>query len=595
MTRRALLASVSVPAAIAGWTLTASTILLLGTNLWNAFPWPEKAWTWWIYLPYWQENHVIATWLKYSAAGGFAVVAALPAALAYQAQYIPKRRPWSWSGQPYRRRGMSDNLGHAEWATLDQIKRRFPGPQEPHGGVAVGELYRVDQDRSGGPVFDEDNPKTWGKGGKAPLVIDPLNKGAGYGLMVSGSGGGKTQNAIVSSFTWTNNLVCIDPKGKLGDRLRRVRENMGQKVIILRPGEPGLNILDWIDKRDPLSSVHIQAFAADICADDDTRSSRGDANPFYRDMAKDLVACLLAAAIWDAPKQASLAEVREIICLPGEELKAFLGKISEHSESRLARQLASSLIMDDEARETWENVRTSVVRYTGWLSNEAFSDMVSGGAFRTIDLVSRPVSVFLEIPLPTLKANPQVARALLGALMGIVLREGSDKNPILFIVDEAAQLRRAGMLELARDTGREAGIRQLLLYQAVSQIREIWGKDGADAWFASASWTSFSAIADKSTADLVSELCGEHPVLAYSEGQNTGGSLGLKAYNNSRGRNTNVNEIKRRIIKPDELIHDTRTDEQFLITRGFPAMRMGRPYAFRRPEIRDILGSEEQT
>ena len=161
---------------------------------------------------------------------------------------------------------------------------------------------------------------------------------------------------------------------------------------------------------------------------------------------------------------------------------------------------------------------------------------------------------------------------------------------MLFIVDEVAQLKRFGMLELARDTGREAGMRMLLPYQALGQLQGIWGKESADAWFASAAWTSFSAIADKATADLVSELCGEYPVLAWSDGRNSGSTSSAPFGGLSVGQTVTTSESKRRLIKPEELMHDVRTDEQFLHARGMPPARLGRPYAFRRREMAALLG-----
>ncbi len=44
-------------------------------------------------------------------------------------------------------RGRSDNFGHADWLAIRDARRLFPGPDATHGGIVVGEAYRVDQDR----------------------------------------------------------------------------------------------------------------------------------------------------------------------------------------------------------------------------------------------------------------------------------------------------------------------------------------------------------------------------------------------------------------------------------------------------------------
>jgi len=50
------------------------------------------------------------------------------------------------------------------------------------------------------------------------------------------------------------------------------------------------------------------------------------------------------------------------------------------------------------------------------------------------------------------------------------------------------------------------------------------------------------------------------------------------------GRSENRSEVKRALIKPDELTQDTRTDEAFVLVRGSKPLRCGRAVWFRRPE-----------
>ena len=62
-------------------------------------------------------------------------------------------------------------------------KKLFPGPDPVHGGIAVGEAYRVDHDQSvAGIRFDPADKSSWGMGGKAPLLIDPCTHGSGHSL-----------------------------------------------------------------------------------------------------------------------------------------------------------------------------------------------------------------------------------------------------------------------------------------------------------------------------------------------------------------------------------------------------------------------------
>lgn len=80
--------------------------------------------------------------------------------------------------------------------------------------------------------------------------------------------------------------------------------------------------------------------------------------------------------------------------------------------------------------------------------------------------------------------------------------------------------------------------------------------------------------------------------MAESEGDNRG-SQG-KAFEMrplSKGRSTNRHELKRALIKPDELLHDTRADEAFVPARGAKPLRCSRAIFFRRPEMAAQVGA----
>jgi type IV secretion system protein VirD4 len=148
-----------------------------------------------------------------------------------------------------------------------------------------------------------------------------------------------------------------------------------------------------------------------------------------------------------------------------------------------------------------------------------------------------------------------------------------------------------GILETARDVGRKYGITLQLCYQSVGQLEGQWGKDGKRAWYDGVSWRGYAAIQDMETAKEVSAACGNRAVLAYSEGDNRGRqtNFGFGAGSRSRGSNTNVHEIRRALITPDELIQDARTDEMFVLARSSPPIRCGRAIYFRRKELTDLV------
>jgi type IV secretory pathway TraG/TraD family ATPase VirD4 len=58
----------------------------------------------------------------------------------------------------------------------------------------------------------------------------------------------------------------------------------------------------------------------------------------------------------------------------------------------------------------------------------------------------------------------------------------------------------------------------------------------------------------------------------------------------SAGRSENRSEIKRPLIRPQELLQDCRKDEAFVISAGNPPLRCGRAIYFRRRDWDGLVG-----
>jgi hypothetical protein len=139
------------------------------------------------------------------------------------------------------------------------------------------------------------------------------------------------------------------------------------------------------------------------------------------------------------------------------------------------------------------------------------------GGFRTRNLLSGKLDVFINLPLKVLQSSPQAARVILGALLNVVYEaRGQINGRMLFLLDEVARLGYMGILETARGTGRKYGINLCLLYQSMDQLTQSWGPQGRQAWFDAAYLRLFSHIQDYEAADYLSKACGEFTALGDS-------------------------------------------------------------------------------
>ncbi len=496
-------------------------------------------------------------------------------------------------------RARSDNFGHADWLSMRDARRLFPGPDPAHGGLVVGEAYRVDEDRVAKRAFDPTDRSTWGQGGKAPLLVDPCRSGSTHALVFAGSGGFKTTSVGVPTLlTWTGAAVVLDPSRELGPMLGGYREEtLGQQVAVLDPADAGacaFNALDWIDIASPLAETNVEAVVGWICGET-PRGRVTSGAEFFRESGKSLIACLLADILWDprlAPEDKTLRTLRQRLSTPESEIRGLLDTIHTGSASPMARDLAGTL--KDLVAETFSGVYANAGKETRWLAVAAYADLVSGSSFRTRDLTRGKLTVFVQVPLKTLQATPALGRVIVGSLLNAAYEaDGAVQSRILFLLDEVARLGPMGILEQARDAGRKYGITLLLLYQSLGQLAEQWGREGKQAWYDSTSWRLYAAVQDPDTARELSQLCGEHGVVATALGDTTGSQArpGLSLASNSSGRSENRSEIQRRLIKPDELLQDTRVDEAFVIVRGARPLRCGRAVYFRRPEWKAIVST----
>src|SRR3954451_5631505 len=165
-----------------------------------------------------------APWVP-PCAGGAGLLAFVPAfcALSWpESRRLRVARPGEKAPAP--RRALSDAHGNADWLSMDEARRLFPGPNPVYGGVVVGEAYRVDRDKVAALRFDPDDPATWGQGGKMPLLIDPCTTDATHGAVFAGSGGYKTTALTIPTLCcWTGSAVVFDPSGQVGPMTAAMR------------------------------------------------------------------------------------------------------------------------------------------------------------------------------------------------------------------------------------------------------------------------------------------------------------------------------------------------------------------------------------
>ncbi|TBB81073.1 Ti-type conjugative transfer system protein TraG [Rhizobium ruizarguesonis] len=471
--------------------------------------------------------------------------------------------------------------GGADWMKLPDAAKLFP----EHGGIVIGERYRVDRDSVAAMPFRADEAQSWGAGGKSPLLCFDGSFGSSHGIVFAGSGGFKTTSVTIpTALKWGGGLVVLDPSSEVAPMVSEHRRQAGRKVIVLDPTatDVGFNALDWIGRHGNTKEEDIVAVATWIMTDNARMASARD--DFFRASAMQLLTALIADVCLSGhtdAKDQTLRRVRANLSEPEPQLRARLTKIYEGSASDFVKENVAVFV--NMTPETFSGVYANAVKETHWLSYPNYAGLVSGNSFSTDDLADGETDIFIALDLKVLEAHPGLARVVIGSFLNAIYnRNGDVKGRTLFLLDEVARLGYLRILETARDAGRKYAITLAMIFQSLGQMREAYGgRDATSKWFESASWISFAAINDPDTADYISKRCGDTTV----EVDQTNRSSGMKGSSRSRSKQLS----RRPLILPHEVLR-MRADEQIVFTAGNAPLRCGRAIWFRREDMKACVG-----
>ncbi|MCX8570812.1 Ti-type conjugative transfer system protein TraG [Aminobacter sp. MET-1] len=478
---------------------------------------------------------------------------------------------------PVRIRGKRAVHGEAEWMSMRDAERLFPGS----GGIVVGECYRVDRDSVSAMVFRADKRESWGAGGRSPLLCFDGSFGSCHGIAFAGSGGFKTTSVTVpTALKWGEGLVVLDPSLEVAPMVIEHRRKAGRNVVVLDPANAaiGFNALDWIGRFGGTKEEDIAAVATWVMSENARQASARD--DFFRASALQLLIALIADVCLSGhtePRRQTLRQVRSNLSEPEPKLRERLTQIHQQSASEFVKENVAAFV--NMTPETFSGVYANAVKETHWLSYPNYAALVSGNAFATDDLANGDIDLFIALDLKVLGAHPGLARVIIGALMNAIYnRKGAIAAKTLFMLDEVARLGYLGILETARDAGRKYGLTLIMIFQSIGQMRETYGgREATSKWFESASWISFAAINDPDTAEYISRRCGDTTV----EVDQTSRTSQMSGSTRSRSKQL----YRRPLILPDEVMR-MRSDEQIVFTAGNPPLRCGRAVWFRRDDMR---------
>ena len=414
---------------------------------------------------------------------------------------------------------------------------------------------------------------------------------AGHLLTVAPTRSGKGVGAVIpNALKHPGSMVIIDPKGENAAVTARARREMGQEVYVLDPfdlvDEPSaqFNPLDFI-RTGTIDAAEDADLVAEMLAETEGEASASSSH--FEETARVLMrAVILYVAETADERDRHLGEVRRRLTLPPEEFEAFLDEMSDSDVSHGSCARAANTIRSMADRER-SGVISTARRHTDWLESPRFIEALERSDFDLEDIKRRPTTVYLVLPPSKLERYRDFNRLAVGLSLAALQRDAYTKpdERIVYLLDEIAQLGHLSPLEQAVGVAAGYGITLWQFWQDLSQLRSIYG-DRWESFVSNAAVFQIFGVADKATAEYVSDLTGQTTVQTVSKNQGisaqgAGGSIG-------HSDATTVGETGRALLTADE-VRRLDNDKQLLFKTGCrPALTRKVRY-FEDPEFAGIF------
>lgn len=358
-----------------------------------------------------------------------------------------------------------------------------------------------------------------------PNPRDPNNSGDRHLLTIGPNGSGKTRRLLIPNLfrlkNWSS--VVVDVKGELAAYTAAYRASQkGHRVVVIDPfGVMQRNYPKLAATHSFLTSTGFNPIAAldparEEFPDDATALAeamiRVEGNePHWSQSAQDLLTALIMYVRIARPG-ASLEHVRKILGLPNDGLRGTIRLamevgISEDCEELTIKAGRFSDIRS-ENRELNSIVSTALTQ-TRWLDSRPIKADLSKGAFDFGTLKEKPTTVYLILPPRHLATHSTWLRVLITSCLMPLLRSVEDaKVPVLFALDEFAQLGKMQVIEDNIALLRGYGVKLWPILQDLAQIRHLYSERW-ESFIGNSGVVQSFAPQDQTTRDYLSKLSGQ--------------------------------------------------------------------------------------
>ena len=409
-----------------------------------------------------------------------------------------------------------------------------------------------------------------GRIGRRDLIL-----GGQQGVLLSAPPRSDKGTAIVipNLLTWPGSVVCLDLKLENWTITAGYRQRCGQEVFLFDPlNETGdtacWNCLSYVAQDPNLRINDVQHIAAIIYPD------IPGADPFWSAGARSLFLGITLYVLETPSLPPTLGEVlRQGMASDSEGFSHHWKRIIEGRKSGrfplsgpCVRALSDVI---DLAPVTASSIRKTFTSRLDLLANPLLDRATSRNDFDLRELRRRPMSIYIGIRPADLHRLKPLLNLFIEQAIGLQTKtlpehDPSLKHQIAMILDEAPAIGRIPILAESIAYLPGFNVRILLVVQALSQLRDVYGAQTAETMMKSLAVRIAYAPKDFGEANELSQELGNTTVRVKTVSKPL---AGLFDGNGRRSRSVNISEQKRPLMLPQE-IKELGRDREILIYEG---------------------------
>ena len=446
------------------------------------------------------------------------------------------------------------------------------------GGVYFG--YACDHTEGKPPSFD------------ARMVLPYV--GDRHLVTLGPNGSGKSRRLLLPNLARLSNwsILVVDPKGDLATMTASYRANRGNKIVMLNPfdvlglGTHGFNPVAALDPKS-------DDFPDDALGLAEALVRVQGQEPHWSESAQDLMAALVMYSRLTEPGGGSLGHVRALLGKPAAEFRQL---VTEMMVAGVTNDCEELIVKSGRFREiTPDNkelnsILSTALTQTRWLDSRPVKADLARGAYDFGRMKDEPTTVYLILPARRLGTHSTWLRLMIASVLRpLMIDTRKPKVPVLFMLDEFAQLGHLPVIENNLAMMRGYGVKLWAVFQDLSQAQAIY-KERWESFLGNAGVLQSFAPQDVVTADYLSKRTGQstRSVLSYGLNREAASSA-------PKGDSTGISQAAVPLMLPQDL---RNMDDGFSVlfshrTKG--TVRSYIPYPTELPHLREICALDPST